>query len=88
METRKNKRLIAAFFGAVVVIVVAVLVRCYKGKVIPSNVGNDCCPVSGRSVDGINTYIHEGKEYNLCGPDCGQKISQSPERYVDVSDDA
>jgi YHS domain-containing protein len=85
---RKKKRILGALLGAFVVLVVLVLACQYKCKVITTNAGNECCPVTGRSVDGINTYTHEGKEYNLCSPDCARTMSEAPERYIQAQEES
>lgn len=43
---------------------------------------NQTCPVSGNSVNGIDTYIHKGKAYNLCSDKCKQPLSENPEKYL------
>ncbi len=47
-----------------------------------ANAGNQNCPVSGKPVNGVDTHIHDGTEYNLCGAGCKQSFAESPEKYV------
>ncbi len=47
-----------------------------------ANAGNQSCPVSGKPVNGVDTHIHNGTEYNLCGAGCKQPFAETPEKYV------
>ena len=46
------------------------------------NIENRFCPVTGNSVDGVSTYNHNGKLYNLCSPACSAPLSANPQAYV------
>ncbi|HAB99139.1 MAG TPA: hypothetical protein DCE71_04890 [Parachlamydiales bacterium] len=48
----------------------------------PKQVGNQLCPVSGNPVNGKDTHVHEGKQYNLCSEGCKEPLSESPEKYL------
>ena len=43
---------------------------------------NQTCPVSGNRVNGVDTYMHKGKTYNLCSDQCKQPLSENPEKYL------
>ncbi|MCC6127959.1 MAG: YHS domain-containing protein [Chlamydiae bacterium] len=43
---------------------------------------NQTCPVSGNPVNKNSTYVHKGKEYNLCSEECKQPLSENPEKYL------
>jgi YHS domain-containing protein len=46
------------------------------------NMDNRTCPVSGKQVNGVDSYVYNGKEYNLCSEGCKAALSQNPERYL------
>lgn len=48
----------------------------------PSNAGNTNCPVSGKPVNGVDSYVHNGKEYNLCSEGCKASLSKNPEKFI------
>lgn len=43
---------------------------------------NQTCPVSGRAVNGTDTYVYKGKKYNLCSDKCKKPLSENPEKYL------
>ncbi len=43
---------------------------------------NKHCPVTGKPVNGVDSYTHNGKEYNLCGKGCKSPLSENPEKYT------
>lgn len=47
-----------------------------------TQVSNQSCPVSGNPVNGVDTYTHEGKQYNLCSEGCKVPLSENPEKYT------
>lgn len=81
---RKKKKMLLVVLAALACLVGVVLFS--ESKRVAKNVGNEQCPVTGRPVDGVNTYTHEGKEYNLCSPDCAKSMSESPQEYVEAQD--
>ncbi len=48
----------------------------------PTNAGNKNCPVSGKPVNGIDSYVHNGTEYNLCSEGCKVPLSEAPEKFI------
>ncbi|MDP1608611.1 MAG: hypothetical protein Q8L98_04780 [Chlamydiales bacterium] len=46
------------------------------------HMNNQTCPVSGRPVNGTDTYVHKGKKYNLCSDRCKKPLSEDPEKYL------
>ncbi len=85
MVRKKQKNVLKMVLCAVLVLVIAVFVSCYNRPVCTGSqceaVGNEHCPVTGRPVDGVNTYDHHGKRYNLCSPHCAEPLSQCPPGY-------
>jgi YHS domain-containing protein len=72
---------------AVLVVVAILVVVIGIGLMGPRNkqnvqMNNQTCPVSGNRVNGKDTYIHNGKEYNLCSDKCRQPLSKNPEKYL------
>ena len=66
--------------GILAIIIVIILMRSVHKQNIQMN--NPACPVSGNPVNGIHTYVHEGKEYNLCSDQCKQSLSENPQKYL------
>ncbi len=66
--------------GILVVVIGLILMRSMNQKNIQMN--NQKCPVSGKSVNKGHTYVHNGKEYNLCSEECKQPLSEHPEKYL------
>ena len=66
--------------GVLVVVIGLIFMRSVNKQIIQMN--NETCPVSGRPINGTDSYIHEGKEYNLCSEECKQPISENPEKYL------
>ena len=62
-----------------VLMVVVGFIACQKQNV-PMN--NELCPVSGKHVNGKDTYCHQGKEYNLCSDKCKKSLSENPNKYL------
>lgn len=48
----------------------------------PANAGNTNCPVSGKPVNGVDSYVHKGTEYNLCSEGCKTSLSENPEKFI------
>lgn len=48
----------------------------------PRNAGNKNCPVSGKPINGVDSYTHNGTEYNLCGEGCKDSLSETPEKFI------
>jgi len=72
---------IALVFVAILVVLVGfVFIR----PMNPANVlmNNHTCPVSGNHVNGVDTYLYKGKEYNLCSDKCRKPLSENPEKYL------
>lgn len=69
-----------ARIGCILAIVIA-SIACQPTK---QNVqmNNETCPVSGKRVNGKDTYCHKGKEYNLCSEKCKRPLSENPEKYL------
>ena len=51
------------------------------------NVGNQTCPVSGKQVNGVDSYVYNGKEYNLCSEGCKASLSKNPDQYLAEAED-
>ncbi len=66
--------------GILVVVIGIILIRPINKQNVLMN--NQTCPVSGNSVNGRDTYIHQGKTYNLCSDKCKQPLSENPEKYL------
>jgi YHS domain-containing protein len=69
---------------ALIIIAVIVIGFFWFRPVNKQNVqmNNQACPVSGDPVNKEHTYVHEGKEYNLCSEECKQPLSENPEKYL------
>ena len=83
MDMRKRKKV------AVSLIVILLALLAYAAlanretiEVSIENIENRFCPVTGNSVDGVSTYNHNGKQYNLCSPACAAPLSANPHAYV------
>jgi len=48
----------------------------------PSNAGNTNCPVSGKPINGVDSYVHNGTEYNLCSEGCKNTLAENPEKFI------
>ena len=56
----------------------------------PKMVGNKICPVSGESVDGMNSpfqYEYKGEIYNLCCRMCMTDLKKDPEKYSKIAEE-
>lgn len=53
-------------------------------------VGNTVCPVTGEAIEDATkaTYVHEGREYNLCCPSCIEIFKADPEKYIVIVQEA
>ncbi|MCG8432118.1 MAG: hypothetical protein MJA29_13235 [Candidatus Omnitrophica bacterium] len=53
-------------------------------------VGNTICPVTGEAVEDATktTYVHEGREYNLCCPACIEIFKADPGKYIAIVQEA
>lgn len=69
----------------IIVIVLAIVVGFFLIR--PMNkqnvqMNNKTCPVTGNPVNKDHTYVHEGKEYNLCSDKCKENLSENPDKYL------
>ncbi|MBS0607498.1 MAG: hypothetical protein AB7O89_07205 [Parachlamydiales bacterium] len=48
----------------------------------PTNAGNTNCPVSGKPINGVASYVHNGTEYNLCSDGCKITLAENPEKFI------
>jgi YHS domain-containing protein len=48
----------------------------------PPNAGNTNCPVSGKPINGVDSYVHNGTEYNLCSNGCKITLAENPEKFI------
>lgn len=69
----------------IIVIVIAIVVGLFF--IWPMNkqnmqMNNKTCPVTGNPVNKNHTYVHEGKEYNLCSDKCKEHLSENPDKYL------
>lgn len=71
---------IAPIVSILAIVVTFIACQPTNKKNVPMN--NQTCPVSGNRVNGKDTYIHDGKEYNLCSDKCKQPLSENPDRYL------
>ena len=59
--------------------------------VVPVEVGNKICPVSGDKVgqDGMEPYkmTHKEKVYNLCCGMCVKDFNKDPDKYTKIAKD-
>ncbi|MBS0651845.1 MAG: hypothetical protein JSR93_11855 [Verrucomicrobia bacterium] len=46
------------------------------------NAGNTNCPVSGKPINGVDSYVHNGTEYNLCSDGCKITLAENPEKFI------
>ncbi len=75
------KSKVGIILGVILVVLLGyILMRPTAAKTIQVN--NELCPVSGKAVNGSDTYVHKGKEYNLCSDECKQPLSEHPEQYL------
>lgn len=54
-------------------------------KVLPANVGNKICPVSGEKIGSMGegmTVEHDGKIYNLCCSMCERDFKANSEAFI------
>jgi len=75
------KRTVAVIIVGILVVIIGFMLM---GPTDKKNVqmNNETCPVSGNPVNKDHTYVHEGKEYNLCSEECKQPLSENPEKYL------
>lgn len=52
----------------------------------PVDVGNRVCPVSGAPVNDEDSYVYQGKKYQLCSSGCAVPFASSPEKYIGVEE--
>lgn len=48
--------------------------------------GNKLCPVTGEPVDGVSSYVYEGKKYNLCCSMCTGVFAKDPAKYSAIAE--
>lgn len=66
--------------GILAVVIGFIVIRPINKQNVQMN--NHTCPVSGNRVNGIDTYLHKGREYNLCSDKCRQPLAENPEKYL------
>ena len=66
--------------GILAVVIGVILTRPINKQHVQMN--NQTCPVSGNRVNGIDSYIHKGKAYNLCSDKCKKPLAENPEKYL------
>ncbi len=76
-----------------VVLVVGMLtgyVLANEAEVVPVEVGNKICPVSGEKVGEMGDVVkveHNGKMYNLCCSMCKKDFNNNTEKFTKVAED-
>jgi YHS domain-containing protein len=50
------------------------------------DVGNKLCPVTGQPVDGVSSYVYNGKKYNFCCAMCPGVFAKDPVKYSAIAE--
>jgi YHS domain-containing protein len=67
--------------GAIIIAIVGLFImRSVDREIV--QVHNQQCPVTGSPVNGRDTYVYEGKKYNLCNEKCKKPLSENPKKYL------
>ena len=48
--------------------------------------GNKICPVTGEPVDGVSSYVYNGKKYNFCCGMCPAVFAKDPVKYSAIAE--
>ncbi len=75
-----NKKTLISLAAILVVLASLYFAQPQNNPLIDMN--NTICPVSGHSVNGVDTHVYQGKKYNLCSDQCKESLSQNPEKYI------
>ncbi len=84
----RKKKKVAISLIVILLALLAYAALANRGEVeaFVEKVENRFCPVTGNKVDGVSTYNHKGKQYNLCSPGCANQLSENPQSYVGEED--
>jgi YHS domain-containing protein len=75
-----NRKTVFIVVGILVILIVLGLIRSMGRQTVQMN--NEKCPVTGSRVNGSDTYVHKGKEYNLCSEKCKEPLAENPKKYL------